>query len=675
MNIQVHRSHDALNLCGSCEKIDFNAFFSNETEVVPETGRPLISLGRPPKDLSKVDCTLCQLFFSVSTTYKRKYQQQVRLFDRIKQSDDQLNTSPPSPFMSVIRENSRLQYDHRIQNEIGQRGVVVYRSHEKDKCQTIRDIKATIDYEQVDSWISNCKGHHTQCSRNVNPTHVLEYLNLIDCIDYQIVKREPTEQYLALSYVWGTPVNTEPQSQDPINSAINFSFNNAPLTIRDAITATRNLRRRYLWVDRYCINQEQPYEKYVMLQNMDQIYENAEATLVALYGDNDTSGLPGVSQVPRSCQRRFPLHSGDLISSCPPISNAIANSTWVTRGWTYQEARLSRRCLFFTEYQVYFVCAETSQSEALPIESNTSWLATVLNSSRLNAGLFGTSTIEEGIFRDRLMFTQRSLTQQSDILDAFRGLLSRTSFITLWGVPVMPREAIIDPSLGLALGLLWGRRPDSSVSRHVPSSEVIYKRRPGFPTWSWTSIEGEIHNDGYDEASPIMSYYFHSSVVRPESLTLISFCLLSDTGNPPCNTKEIPLQEVIRGHASNILPELSPYLSVIGDIAKVRLSRDNETFGFCGLDGQQLGFGGRVQFDTDEDIEQASDVSVVHDALILFEWNDAQAESKRQMVLMLLRWIDTGKAERVGLLAFHKYQGNPNILRSLPRTHQQFILQ
>src|SRR5689334_5402778 len=112
MSVQVNGSHDEITLCEACEKIEFNLFFSKEHEVIPETGKPLLSLGRPPKQLSKVDCSLCQLFFSVSTIYKRKYQQQVRLFDRIKQPDDRPSPTSPFPFMSVIRENSRLQYDH-----------------------------------------------------------------------------------------------------------------------------------------------------------------------------------------------------------------------------------------------------------------------------------------------------------------------------------------------------------------------------------------------------------------------------------------------------------------------------------------------------------------------------------------------------------------------------------
>jgi len=125
-----------------------------------------------------------------------------------------------------------------------------------------------------------------------------------------------------------------------------FSFNDAPLTVQDAVRVVRNLQMKFLWVDKYCINQEQGDERRMMLRNMDQIYENAEATIVAIYGDNDEAGLPGVSIIPGKPQPRSQTAQGCLILSCPPIKMVLNASVWATSGWTYQEAWLSRRCLF-----------------------------------------------------------------------------------------------------------------------------------------------------------------------------------------------------------------------------------------------------------------------------------------------------------------------------------------
>jgi hypothetical protein len=181
---------------------------------------------------------------------------------------------------------------------------------------------------------------------------------------------------MTLSYVWGS------QEVGRKRRALRkFSAEKIPLTVRDAIQVVRSLGRKYLWVDRYCIDQDNASEKEFMIRNMDLIYENSETTIVASYGEDDQSGLPGVSTVLRTQQPSFETANGRFISSCPPISTMIANAKWNSRGWTYQEARLSRRCLFFSEYQAYFVCRQSTWSEAVSFDPSSSSLTELLNSS------------------------------------------------------------------------------------------------------------------------------------------------------------------------------------------------------------------------------------------------------------------------------------------------------
>ena len=111
-----------------------------------------------------------------------------------------------------------------------------------------------------------------------------------------------------------------------------FSFTAAPLTVQDAVRVVRNLGRRYLWVDKYCINQNDETEKRMMLRNMDLIYENAEVTIIAMSGGDDGAGLPGVSRQPRTLQPRFGTARGCLISSCPPLAKPFQTSQWASRG-------------------------------------------------------------------------------------------------------------------------------------------------------------------------------------------------------------------------------------------------------------------------------------------------------------------------------------------------------
>jgi hypothetical protein len=526
-------------------------------------------------------------------------------------------------------------YNHEIANEMGQKGVIVYRSETGNEPSTVQAAEPTaVDYQVLKSWLTKCEGFHEGCAKLESPQGSLSFIYLIDCVDLRVVRARTDEQYLALSYVWGKP-GLQTQDNKAVGTAGiiegQFKFGQAPLTIQDAICVVRKLDRRYLWVDKYCIKQEGGAEKELMLRNMDHIYDNAEATIVALYGENDEAGLPGVSRVPRTPQPRLSMGSGYLISSLPSISAVLADSRWITRGWTYQEARCSRRCLFFTQYQTYFVCRKATMSETVPSSPTSYWVASILNSHRLNASLFAKKEfgITDGLFMDRLMFSQRHLTHPEDVLDTFRGILSRSPFIAIWGVPVIPVGGKMDPCVGLALGLLWVKRPTFAVSRHVQPTRVVpYTRRPGFPTWSWTSIVGEIYNVVYENRQSILGDYLGASTeISATNEAYLRFWL-------PFEGQPTPLQEVIQRTSLNVLSEQSPDLLVEGDILRVRSHLGSMSYLFCGQDNEifesrglisQFDFPSPVGYDTDgfQGTVAVGEVDF-QEALVLIQWNDSQ---------------------------------------------------
>ena len=698
--------NDALNAetsdeyCQTCRELDFAKL--SESCPIPGEGLPVASIGVRPKDLSTVSCPSCRFFLAVSTRYKRKYQQHVRLFDHIKQQDpDDVSNDSLSlqPFFSVLRQNSRLSYSSSIEDEIGQMGLVVYQSSIPLEPCIIRTIEeGQVNYEALKSWLSCCQKSHAECNHIDGPGDDLPHLFLIDCIDEKVVQASTDEQYLTLSYVWGNPHN-ETYAQHVIESKAyeQFNFGDASLTIQDAVRVVRGLDRRYLWVDKYCIRQDNPLMKQLFLRHMDSIYEKSEATIVALDGLNDQTGLPGVSEVQRLPQPRLDLPSGSgyLISSCPRISTVITDSKWATRGWTYQEARLSRRCLFFTRHQVYFVCREQTLSETLPAEPDSGWIPHIMNSTRLNASLFGEHTsIPNGLFRDRLTFTKRALTYESDVLDAFRGILSRSSFQTFWGVPIAPHNSAIDPDVGFALGLLWVRRPERSLPRHLPSGQgAPYRRREEFPTWSWTSIVGEIYNEVFGEDSLLGLYIRGSKSSCPRNDADVHFWVYDS------NAEEIPLSGFLKQHPTSILPEFSRRIVVEADIVQVKISRSRRIFRICDGTGKDVLDQDITQLDLNPIVPSKNDQPLLYqhppnsgwgeeieEAMVLIEWKDAQKGAKLRLVLMLLEWIAEGKtgekskddlmvAERRGILGEYRQEWDSKELKRVARTRKKFILQ
>lgn len=58
--------------------------------------------------------------------------------------------------------------------------------------------------------------------------------------------------------------------------------------------ATKELGLRYLWVDRICIVQDDDGINLTQIYRMDTIFGSSDVTLVAQFGEDATSGLPGV---------------------------------------------------------------------------------------------------------------------------------------------------------------------------------------------------------------------------------------------------------------------------------------------------------------------------------------------------------------------------------------------
>ncbi|KAH8593711.1 heterokaryon incompatibility protein-domain-containing protein [Bisporella sp. PMI_857] len=653
-------------LCLRCSTLEISSAFLDENEAVPATGRHIISLGKQSQTST---CDMCRFFLELSPTYKRNHKLHVRLFDHIKSAFEGQDFSR-TRFLSVLRENSRLNYNFSIQDEIVQSGVVVHLPTNNSASPTspVHLINtAAVDFGLVNSLLGHCQKSHGLCTQ-VKDRYSLPYIYLIDCIEGKVVRENPSQSYLALSYVWGqssTQGGSHADFKD--NSAWDsFSFNKTPLTVQDAIRVVRNLGKRYLWVDRYCIKQKDGPEKKTMIGNMDEIYENAEATIVAMYGENDSAGLPGVSSIPRTPQPRLQTAHGCLVSSCPPLATVIRTSKWATRGWTYQEARLSRRCLFFTTHQVYIVCREATVSEAVPSESQVSWISSLLNSSRLDARLFGPKTsIPTGFCEDRFVYSQRTLTHDSDILDAFRGILSHSSFITIWGVPITHLRAAMDPYTGFALGLLWTRIPWWDRPIHLASTkEPPRLRRVDFPTWSWTSVTGTIFNEQHGEKSLLARYLAADHSVSGQNDAHLRIWV-------HIGSKPVPLHDVMKQYPP-ILPEDSPRLLVQGDIIQVKptpgkKSGRGQAYRVVGDEHSSLVFW--ANFDLDQDIaadatQDEEQENRVEDALLLLQWNDCFTKKPRsRFVMMLLRWVDGGTAERRGLLGEYRISYNAEKLK------------
>jgi len=344
-----------------------------------------------------------------------------------------------------------------------------------------------IDYPLLRSWLDS----HLPVSvlRSTDKDLAVPHMMLIDCATRTLVAAKPHMQYLALSYVWGTGP-PEPCQYPSLPVTL------LP-TVNDALTATLALGLRYIWIDRYCISQQDPAHKSSQILKMTKIYGNAMATIAAVAGTDPTHGLPGVSTVrPRTPGHQLVGRVGSRLLASGPINGkqekAVESSVWETRAWTFQEAILSPRIFYFSDLEVSFSCKSFQTFEHLShpiIHPN-------LPDSRRGV------VTPDGILDLVRDYSSRALTYPSDAFNAIAGVLEawcaeNSGCFHYWALPLLflsDQPTDRETSEALWNALCW--QLDKETER-------VGDRRHGFPTWSWLLVKGLVlvntHACNYEE--------------------------------------------------------------------------------------------------------------------------------------------------------------------------------
>ncbi|KAJ8112945.1 hypothetical protein OPT61_g4809 [Boeremia exigua] len=287
-------------------------------------------------------------------------------------------------------------------------------------------------------------------------------LKVIDCSTKPpIIVAAPIKcRYVALSYVWGTVVRTFSYH---IGDALQEDI---PKTILDSIEVARELEIRYLWIDRYCIDQDDQHDVHCQVSVMAAIYANAYLTIFAVAGVDPSHGLPGVSTTQR-------LPPDDVMIGTVRLrpdrdldtAEDIRISKWSSRAWTLQEGLFSRRRLFFTENEVVFSSNVEVFGEYSPRRFTR----------HLDCATFGPYYVGDVLTHDLgmlvSMYSERHLGRDEDALNAISGMLNAlgkpgSKQAHMWGIP-FNRPGVDNRILTLTW---WSTRQGV--------------RRYGFPSWS-----------------------------------------------------------------------------------------------------------------------------------------------------------------------------------------------
>lgn len=254
--------------------------------------------------------------------------------------------------------------------------------------------KGTADLGIVKSWLQICYATHGRACKAAAEKETEEIeIDLINVHTREIRRYKDKRQYIALSYVWGDGIQSSRQNRNGLQPEVHGSSQDRPQlrdarkpkelglrlppklpqTIEDAISVTRSLGYHYLWVDDFCIDQENEAELRRQIEQMDLIYQKASLTIVAFDGDNMNAGLSGVSRpMTKISQPTFDLEEAQLMAThIENVWDRMASPPlWSRRGWTFQEGILSRRSLMFDRSGIVMRCKEEYFHDCMPIDTS-----------------------------------------------------------------------------------------------------------------------------------------------------------------------------------------------------------------------------------------------------------------------------------------------------------------
>ncbi|PIG89964.1 hypothetical protein AARAC_012046 [Aspergillus arachidicola] len=276
------------------------------------------------------------------------------------------------------------------------------------------------------SWVQDCVENHPKCHRSsAMPTRLIDLGDKgTMCLRDEI---NQTSRYIALSH-------------------------RAFSDFQDAIKVARWLGVRYLWIDTFCIVQDDPDDWAEQAPRMGEIFEGAYVTL-AVDCDLDSPPTDGCF-LERNIVHEVALTdaNGD---ECLVIiryraelhHNLDYGPSLMRRGWCVQERLLLPRILHFRPWEVIFECFNGAhcECEKMPLEKKRYWrvksnkegLADILRMSGHGQELNGDKCWE--VWRDIVrVYSGADLTIPTDRLAALSSMAQR-----------MPRQIFGDYLAGL----------------------------------------------------------------------------------------------------------------------------------------------------------------------------------------------------------------------------------
>lgn len=365
-------------------------------------------------------------------------------------------------------------------------------------------------FATVQDWITECVNEDSFCAStriSEMPTRVID-VGLSGGNIRLIESKGAKDKYVCLSHCWGMAQIITTTKANMEDHKVNIAWGKLSKTFRDAITFTRGLGFRYIWIDSLCIIQDDAGDWNVESSKMASVYSNGYLTIAGTFAKDGHEGLfsptediqvTGKSPSGEDYCLYFRERIDHHLEMCEDDSNEtmqLMNPSTLyypllTRAWVYQERMLSTRVIHFGHYEVFLECKSGIRCECEGIGYHDYSSATQVVQMKLEHSLalktFDTDETETKTEDDaetqyrraqlwRTMvatYTSLRLTKSTDRLPAIGGLAKdfatrrKSRYLAgLW-------EDTLNDDLLWSVTIITDKK-----TRQIP---------PAAPSWSWAS--------------------------------------------------------------------------------------------------------------------------------------------------------------------------------------------
>lgn len=346
------------------------------------------------------------------------------------------------------------------------------------------------------SWLQECASHENcppQAAAPL-PTRLIEIPKEGQECRLHISVPGEKGHYVTLSHCWGTTVTSCLKGANIVELQRAIHVEGLSRSFQDAITITRRLGFRFLWIDALCIIQDSVEDWAHESSQMAGIYRSGSLMISALAAPDGQHGI----LTPRSTLRShcFGKNKGLVCqtqSKCFFSEQVDPDEPLHARGWCLQEYIMAPQILHFGKKKLIWECVSQRRAEdfglaEIPIERR------IERPSRFEARSSSMPFMwpsrpgleEEGHQAKRLTafyrcigeYTERKLTRSSDKLPALSGLAS----------------AFQAPELGAYIAGLWEGDLVYGLNWYSWKPRLENEAKNGedyiAPSWSWASMPG-----------------------------------------------------------------------------------------------------------------------------------------------------------------------------------------